>query len=70
MLIGVEEPCSYQVQMIFISRLIYHRPDSGDVIGQAHKIVTKLKENGYSNFGIILGDSITFDQAKEWPGKY
>ncbi len=27
-------------------------------------MVTKLKENGYNNFGIIIGDSITFDDAK------
>jgi nicotinic acid phosphoribosyltransferase len=41
-----------------------YRPDSGDVIVQARNIVTKLKENGYINFGIIIGDSVTFNDAK------
>ena len=43
-----------------------YRPDSGDVIVQAHKIVAKLKENGYNNFGIIMGDSATFNDAKSY----
>ena len=43
-----------------------YRPDSGDVIVQAHKIVAKLKENGYNNFGIIIGDSVTFNDAKSY----
>ena len=33
---------------------------------QAHKIVAKLKENGYNNFGIIMGDSATFNDAKSY----
>jgi nicotinamide phosphoribosyltransferase len=33
---------------------------------QAHNIVTKLKENGYNNFGIIIGDSVTFNDAKNY----
>jgi hypothetical protein len=39
-----------------------YRPDSGDCLAQAHFIAPKL--NG-RNFGIIIGDSITFDAAKK-----
>ncbi|MFY9868288.1 MAG: hypothetical protein WAK17_01070, partial [Candidatus Nitrosopolaris sp.] len=40
-----------------------YRPDSGDCLAQAHSIASKL--NG-RNFGIIIGDSVTFDSAKKF----
>jgi nicotinamide phosphoribosyltransferase len=54
----------FKVQEVAEARNIkpIYRPDSGDCLAQAHSIASKL--NG-RNFGIIIGDSVTFDSAKK-----
>ena len=54
----------FKVQEVAEARNIkpIYRPDSGDCLALADSIASKL--NG-RNFGIIIGDSVTFDSAKK-----
>lgn len=45
---------------------VVFRPDSGDVISQAHAIWEQKARNGLDNVSVIIGEGMSFHQAREY----
>lgn len=49
---------------------IVFRPDSGDVFNQACQIYTRVATAGYTNVSVIIGESMSFANAKSMDRKF
>jgi nicotinamide phosphoribosyltransferase len=49
---------------------IVFRPDSGDIFGQAMAIYTRVSTAGYKNVSVIIGEGMSFNNAKSMDKKF